>query len=69
MQEIQASLLSMWARVGAWDPCSSGWKSPGNSHRKPRAKEGAIPELTLGTLLTDPHLLSGPEHISKQRVF
>lgn len=79
MSEIQVSLLSMWAQAGGWDPCHSGWKSPGNSHHKPivgqkqkrihLSKEGAIPELTLVTLLSDLHFLSGPESISKRRVF
>lgn len=79
MSEIQVSLLSMWAQVGGWDPFHSGWKSPGNSHHKPivgqkqkrihLSKEDAIPELTLVTSLTDPYFLSGPESISKQRVF
>ena len=33
------------------------------------SKEDAIPELTPGVSLTDPHFLSRPEHISKQKIF
>lgn len=81
MEEIQSSLPYMWAQAGAWAPCSSGWKSPGNNHHKPTlsqeqmrmnlSKGEAIPEL-MGfreVLLTDSHFLSGSEHISQQRIF
>lgn len=58
MLAIQPSLPSVWAWAGAWAPCRSGWKSPGNSHHKPVlsqeqlrmnfAKGTAIPEFTWG---------------------
>lgn len=47
----------------------SGWKSPGNSHHKPTlSQEQMRMNLSKGAVvleLTDPHFLSGPEHISQ----